>query len=93
MRYRPFAHTGMAISALSLSLDGNDTRSSGDWCDLIRAAFEARINAFEIKSPIGRSAAGRLRRCIFGGGAPAAGSASGCPRPMTRRASASEWMR
>ena len=52
MRYRPFARTGMAISALSLSLDGDDmTRSAADWRDLIHAGFEEGINAFEIVRP------------------------------------------
>lgn len=52
MRYRPFARTGMAISALSLSLDGdNQSRPAAGWRDLIHAAFEDGINAFEIVRP------------------------------------------
>jgi aryl-alcohol dehydrogenase-like predicted oxidoreductase len=52
MRYRPFAHTGIAVSVLSLSLDGHDdTRAAGDWRDLMHAAFEEGINAFEINHP------------------------------------------
>jgi aryl-alcohol dehydrogenase-like predicted oxidoreductase len=52
MRYRPFARTGVAVSVLSLSLDGRDeTRAAGDWRDLIHAAFEEGINAFEINHP------------------------------------------
>ena len=52
MRYRPFAPTGMALSALSLRLDGDgEDRSAADWRDLIHAAFEAGINAFELVHP------------------------------------------
>jgi aryl-alcohol dehydrogenase-like predicted oxidoreductase len=52
MRYRPFAQTGIAVSVLSLELNGeNDRRKSGDWRDLIHAAFEEGVNAFEIVSP------------------------------------------
>lgn len=52
MRYRPFARTGMAVSALSLSLSGEgDERDAADWRDLVHAAFEAGINAFELSQP------------------------------------------
>ncbi|MFI4934227.1 MAG: hypothetical protein ACHP7N_06385 [Caulobacterales bacterium] len=52
MRYRPFSHTGMAISALSLALHGEgDERSANDWRDLIHAAFEEGVNAFEFIHP------------------------------------------
>jgi aryl-alcohol dehydrogenase-like predicted oxidoreductase len=52
MRYRPFARTGMAVSVLSLELNGeDDRRKPGDWRDLVHAAFEEGINAFEIVSP------------------------------------------
>jgi aryl-alcohol dehydrogenase-like predicted oxidoreductase len=52
MRYRPFARTGMAVSTLSLSLDGaDDAKKPSDWRDLIHAAFEEGVNAFEIVRP------------------------------------------
>ena len=52
MRYRPFARTGMAVSVLSLELNGeDDRRRPGDWRDLIHAAFEEGVNTFEIVRP------------------------------------------
>jgi aryl-alcohol dehydrogenase-like predicted oxidoreductase len=52
MRYRPFARTGMAVSVLSLELNGHDDRRKpGEWRDLVHAAFEEGVNAFEIVSP------------------------------------------
>jgi aryl-alcohol dehydrogenase-like predicted oxidoreductase len=52
MRYRPFARTGMAVSTLSLSLDGgDDAKKPSDWRELIHAAFEEGVNAFEIVHP------------------------------------------
>jgi aryl-alcohol dehydrogenase-like predicted oxidoreductase len=52
MRYRPFARTGMAVSVLSLELNGeDDKRRPGDWRDLVHAAFEEGVNAFEIVRP------------------------------------------
>jgi len=52
MRYRPFARTGMAVSTLSLSLDGaDDAKKPSDWRDLVHAAFEEGVNAFEIVRP------------------------------------------
>jgi aryl-alcohol dehydrogenase-like predicted oxidoreductase len=52
MRYRPFARTGMAVSCLSISLNGAraDLRP-GDWRGLIHAAFEEGINTFELVNP------------------------------------------
>jgi aryl-alcohol dehydrogenase-like predicted oxidoreductase len=52
MRYRPFGHTGVAVSALSLLLDGaGDRRRADEWRSLVHAAFEAGINAFELSRP------------------------------------------
>jgi len=52
MRYRPFARTGMAVSALSLALDGADEATgAADWRDLIHGAFEEGVNAFELINP------------------------------------------
>jgi aryl-alcohol dehydrogenase-like predicted oxidoreductase len=51
MRYRPFARAGMTISALSLILDGTEAGEAADWCDLLHAAFEEGVNAFEIVRP------------------------------------------
>lgn len=52
MRYRPFARTGMAVSVLSLELNGaDDRRKPSDWRDLIHAAFEEGVNGFELANP------------------------------------------
>jgi len=52
MRYRPFANTRMAVSSLSLALDGaTEERSAADWRDLVHGAFEEGVNAFEIRRP------------------------------------------
>jgi aryl-alcohol dehydrogenase-like predicted oxidoreductase len=52
MRYRPFARTGMAVSALSLKLNGqDDEREAADWRDLTHAAFEEGVNTFELARP------------------------------------------
>ena len=49
MRYRPLGPTGMAISAVSLSLTDNNNRSRpADWQAFLFAAFERGINAVEI---------------------------------------------
>jgi aryl-alcohol dehydrogenase-like predicted oxidoreductase len=52
MRYRPFARTGMAVSALSLRLNGqDDERDVDDWRDLTHAGFEEGVNTFELVRP------------------------------------------
>jgi aryl-alcohol dehydrogenase-like predicted oxidoreductase len=52
MRYRPFARTGIAVSTISLALDGKrDEARPGDWRDLMHAAFEEGINTFELINP------------------------------------------
>src|ERR1700761_1184134 len=52
MRYRPFGRTGIAVSALSLTLSGEgDRRKSSDWLALVHSALEQGINAFEISRP------------------------------------------
>jgi aryl-alcohol dehydrogenase-like predicted oxidoreductase len=52
MRYRPFGHTGIAVSALSLALNGDDDRRKADeWRGLIHAAFEEGVNSFELVRP------------------------------------------
>jgi aryl-alcohol dehydrogenase-like predicted oxidoreductase len=52
MRYRPFARTGMAVSTITLLLDGADeAKKPSDWRDLMHAAFEEGVNAFEIVRP------------------------------------------
>ena len=52
MRYRPFGRTGIAVSALSLALNGdNDRRKAGDWLAIIHSALEHGVNAFEISRP------------------------------------------
>lgn len=52
MRYRPFARTGMAVSVLSLELNGeNDRHKPSDWRDIVHAAFEEGVNAFEMVNP------------------------------------------
>ena len=49
MRYRPFGHSGTAVSALSLSLTDVAMRES-DVAPLIYAGLEAGINAFEFSA-------------------------------------------
>ena len=56
MRYRPFAHSGMALSAVSLELCGDDETAGAqlgvtDWRDLVHAAFEEGVNTFELVRP------------------------------------------
>jgi aryl-alcohol dehydrogenase-like predicted oxidoreductase len=52
MRYRPFGRTGVAVSALSLTLNGDaDRRKASDWLALVHAALEQGVNAFEITRP------------------------------------------
>jgi len=73
MRYRPFARTGMAVSALSLALDGADEEASAsDWRDLVHTAFEEGVNTFELVRPtsallegFGEGAASVNRNLIF----------------------------
>jgi aryl-alcohol dehydrogenase-like predicted oxidoreductase len=48
MRYRPLGNTGMAISAVSLSLTDSNARRANDWIALIYAGLENGINAFEV---------------------------------------------
>jgi len=52
MRYRPFGRSGVAVSALSLTLNGeDDRRKASDWLALVHAALEHGVNAFEITQP------------------------------------------
>ena len=52
MRYRPFGRTGIAVSALSLALNGDgDRRRASDWLAIIHSALEHGVNAFEISRP------------------------------------------
>jgi aryl-alcohol dehydrogenase-like predicted oxidoreductase len=52
MRYRPFSRTGMALSAISLELCGEDAElGPAEWRDLVHAAFEEGVNAFELVRP------------------------------------------
>jgi aryl-alcohol dehydrogenase-like predicted oxidoreductase len=49
MRFRPLGASGMAVSAVSLSLTDSTTRTTPQaWQQLIYAAFESGINAFEV---------------------------------------------
>jgi aryl-alcohol dehydrogenase-like predicted oxidoreductase len=48
MRYRPLANTGMAISAVSLSLADSTALRASDWIALVYAGLESGINAFEV---------------------------------------------
>ncbi len=48
MRYRPLANTGMAISAVSLSLADSTAMRASDWIALVYAGMESGINAFEV---------------------------------------------
>ncbi len=75
MRYRPFSHSGMAISALSLVLtDPEGKREPSYWRALVHTAFEAGINAFDLQAPTPALVAGFAeaisvveRRLIFVG--------------------------
>jgi aryl-alcohol dehydrogenase-like predicted oxidoreductase len=50
MRYRPFGHTGQAVSALSLSLGSRDVARGPEACaDLIYSALEAGINSYRLE--------------------------------------------
>lgn len=50
MRYRPFAHYDMSVSAVSLALtDDFGPRTTDDWMELVVEALEAGINSFEIQ--------------------------------------------
>ena len=52
MRYRPFAHSGTAVSALSLILTDTDRRRAPQhWRGLVQAAFEVGVNTFEFHTP------------------------------------------
>jgi aryl-alcohol dehydrogenase-like predicted oxidoreductase len=52
MRYRPFGRSGIAVSALSLTLSGeDDRRKAGDWLGTVHAALELGVNAFELAQP------------------------------------------
>ncbi len=48
MRYRPLGNTGMAVSAVSLVMTDNPARRPSDWVQMVYAAFESGINAFEV---------------------------------------------
>jgi aryl-alcohol dehydrogenase-like predicted oxidoreductase len=75
MRYRSFAIAGMAISAMSLVLNGDDAERSADgWRDIIHAGFEEGVNAFELIRPspallkgVCEGAAAVPRRLLFVG--------------------------
>jgi aryl-alcohol dehydrogenase-like predicted oxidoreductase len=51
MRYRPFGRSGMAVSCLSLILDGGEARKASEWLALVHAGLEQGVNAFELVSP------------------------------------------
>lgn len=52
MRYRPFGRTGMAVSSISVALDGaEEGLAAGDWRDLVHASFEEGVNTFELIRP------------------------------------------
>src|SRR4051812_49292869 len=75
MRYRSMGATGMAVSAIALTL--NDVRGrtrAAEWRDLIFTGLENGINAFEITTPspellagVGEALAGVERRLMFVG--------------------------
>ena len=50
MRYRPFAHFNLSVSAVSLALtDDGGARPVEDWVALLYGALEAGINTFEVQ--------------------------------------------
>ena len=75
MRYRPFARAGMAVSAICLVLDGGTATATADhWRDLVHAALEEGVNAFEIVRPspellrgLAQGAAAVARKLLFVG--------------------------
>lgn len=75
MRYRSFGVSGMAVSAISLTLSDEKGRArASDWRDLVFAGLEAGINAFEVLHPspalldgLGEAAAAVERRLLFVG--------------------------
>jgi aryl-alcohol dehydrogenase-like predicted oxidoreductase len=71
MRYRPFARSGAAVSALSLALTDRPMRPE-DRVKLIYAALEAGVNTFELQSrdpavavALGEALAAIERRMVF----------------------------
>jgi aryl-alcohol dehydrogenase-like predicted oxidoreductase len=48
MRYRPLGNTGMAVSAVSLTLSDSNARRASDWVQIIYAGLENGINAFYV---------------------------------------------
>jgi hypothetical protein len=48
MRYRPLGNTGMAISAISVTLNDQTQRRAQDWIPLVYAGLENGINAYEV---------------------------------------------
>ncbi len=52
MRYRPLGASGMALSCISLRLDGAHCSGESDaWLKFTHSAFENGVNAFELVSP------------------------------------------
>jgi len=48
MRYRPYGNSGHVVSAVSVLLDSAVRQSARDWRNLITAAMDCGINAFEL---------------------------------------------
>lgn len=48
MRYRPYGKSGHVVSAVSLLLDGAVRHSAREWRNIIGAAMDHGVNAFEI---------------------------------------------
>ncbi len=75
MRYRPFAHFDISVSAISLALtDDVGPRNAEDWAELAVAALEAGINTFDfhghqpvISQGVSQALAGVERRLIMAG--------------------------
>ena len=74
MRYRPFARSGMALSALSLALDGDQGLGADQWRDRVHCAFEEGVNAFVFVAPshdlltgFAEGAQAGRRHLLFGG--------------------------
>ena len=49
MRYRPFGHFNVSVSAVSVILADDGRRSAEAWAKLIYVALECGINAFEVQ--------------------------------------------
>lgn len=65
MRYRPFGHFNVSVSAVSLVLEDDSSRSADAWANLIYAALENGVNGFEVRGRQPAMVEGMLRAFEF----------------------------